>query len=303
MSPVIRARDFQLGGDELAHGIDGPSLDIRQVALCTVRLECRLDGSSVRRGSGFFYEFSSQRGSPSSVIITNTHVVQGAKSVSFHLCAADADGNPVRGRHHQITVESIERFLVYHPDKAVDLCAILLDSMHAVAASEGMKLCYRTIPETVTISEVELALIGPVEDVIVVGYPVGLWDSVNNRPVVRRGITATPLDVDFDGRPEFLIDAASFEGSSGSPVFRYQSPLAQIDPDHFDLLTSPRIRFVGILARGEEHARRAELTNVLQTSDSGAYAGVDIPLHIGHVIKASTLEPLVQYLRQLSTGE
>lgn len=300
MSPVIRANDFQLGGDQLADGVDGPSLDVRDVALCTVRLECRLDGSLVRRGTGFFFEFSGPHGSKASVIITNAHVVDGAKSVSFHLCAADTEGKPVRGRHHQIVVEAIERFLVYHPDEEVDLCAILLDNMHAIATSEGMQLCYRTIPEAVGINDDELSLIGPIEDVIVVGYPVGLWDSVNNRPVVRRGITATPLDVDFDGRPEFLIDAASFEGSSGSPVFRYQSPLAQIDRVHFDLLTAPRIRFAGVLACGEEHVRQAELTNVLQASDSGAYAGVDIPLHIGHVIKASTLEPLVESLRQLS---
>ncbi len=54
-----------------------------------------------------------------------------------------------------------------------------------------------------------------------VGYPVGLWDSVNNMPILRRGSTATLLDWTYEGRQEFVIDAACFPGSSGSPVFKY----------------------------------------------------------------------------------
>lgn len=42
------------------------------------------------------------------------------------------------------------------------------------------------------------------EDVIMVGYPVGLWDSVNNRPIFRRGITATDPKVDFEGKKNFM---------------------------------------------------------------------------------------------------
>ena len=46
-----------------------------------------------------------------------------------------------------------------------------------------------------------------------------LIDEVNNKPVVRKGITATDIRLDYNGRKEFLIDAACFHGSSGSPVF------------------------------------------------------------------------------------
>jgi hypothetical protein len=35
----------------------------------------------------------------------------------------------------------------------------------------------------------------------------------------RRGMTATPPQLDYCGRPTFLIDASVFGGSSGSPVF------------------------------------------------------------------------------------
>lgn len=45
------------------------------------------------------------------------------------------------------------------------------------------------------------------------------WDAYNNMPITRRGITATPLHVDFENAPRFLIDAAIYGGSSGTPVF------------------------------------------------------------------------------------
>jgi hypothetical protein len=52
-----------------------------------------------------------------------------------------------------------------------------------------------------------------------IGYPNGIWDSKNLLPVVMRGTTASPIEVDFEGTPRFLIDASVFGGSSGSPVF------------------------------------------------------------------------------------
>lgn len=59
-----------------------------------------------------------------------------------------------------------------------------------------------------------------VEEILMVGYPNGLWDSVNNYPLIRRGITASHPAVDFevDGVPTTVVDAACFPGSSGSPV-------------------------------------------------------------------------------------
>lgn len=61
--------------------------------------------------------------------------------------------------------------------------------------------------------------ISRIEDITVVGYPDGIWDSYNNMPIVRKGITATSLQLDFNNEPKFLIDAAIYGGSSGSPVY------------------------------------------------------------------------------------
>ena len=61
----------------------------------------------------------------------------------------------------------------------------------------------------------EWSTLTALEDVVIVGYPDNIWDSVNNL-----GVTATHPKIDYEGRSEFLI-AAIYPGSSGSPVFLY----------------------------------------------------------------------------------
>jgi len=45
-----------------------------------------------------------------------------------------------------------------------------------------------------------------------------LWDAEHNQPVFRSGVLASHYKFDWNGRPEFVIDAACVPGSSGSPV-------------------------------------------------------------------------------------
>jgi hypothetical protein len=54
-------------------------------------------------------------------------------------------------------------------------------------------------------TEEDLADLTAVEDVLMVGYPLGLWDQRNNLPIFRRGITATHSAVDYEGEPVFTI--------------------------------------------------------------------------------------------------
>ena len=63
-----------------------------------------------------------------------------------------------------------------------------------------------------------------VEDVLVVGYAQGQWDETRNLPLFRRGITASPAMLGYNGEAKFLIDCAIFPRSSGSPEFLYNFP-------------------------------------------------------------------------------
>lgn len=56
------------------------------------------------------------------------------------------------------------------------------------------------------------------DDVIVIGYPHGFYDTHNAFPVVKSGIIASKWGAHFNNMPYFHIDARLFPGSSGSLV-------------------------------------------------------------------------------------
>ena len=58
----------------------------------------------------------------------------------------------------------------------------------------------------------ELSDLLPVESVLMIGYPDGLWNEVHDLPFSRRGVTATPPGVDFNGRPTFHVDLGVLPG-------------------------------------------------------------------------------------------
>ncbi len=67
------------------------------------------------------------------------------------------------------------------------------------------------------------------ESLMVLGYPLGLYDEFNNLPIVRSATMATAFAAHYEGRPIFLIDSRLHEGTSGSPVLTNPSI-----PKYFD---------------------------------------------------------------------
>ena len=58
----------------------------------------------------------------------------------------------------------------------------------------------------------------PLDEVLMVGYPQDYRDIPTSLPLLRRGRIATPLWLDHEGRPVFLIDTSAAHGASGGPV-------------------------------------------------------------------------------------
>jgi hypothetical protein len=137
---------------------------------------------------------------------------------------------------------------ILHPNPDIDLCAAPLIYLLDRA---GFKLeeVYRVPFNAANIlSDEELLNLRGVEDVVMIGYPQGFWDNVNNMPLVRRGITSTHAGIDFKGKPEALIDMACFVGSSGSPVILLNEGLVPDGPRSFTL--GHRCVLLGVLHSG-----------------------------------------------------
>ena len=187
---------------------------IPYLALSVARLEAYRGRRQVALGSGFFYkkedrisymtnrhmvvgEHKAQR--PDSIRLnlhTDPSHIASSKTVSIDLY--DADGRPA---------------WMEHPSrgKAVDVVAIpvsrgQLGGCEVVPLSKG-----RQVPDEIVLD------LG--QDLMVVGFPDGLSDSVHNLPIARNASLASCYMVPFNAEPYMLVDSNLHPGTSGSPIF------------------------------------------------------------------------------------
>ncbi len=268
-----------------SHSEMGP---IEQLIHCTARMEAYKAGVLISFGSSFMFQFMID-GVSYPCLITNKHVVKGADRVDFAVTLSDDISGPVLGKHRRISVSPIAIRLVAHPDPDVDLVAILIaPDLQKFKDDEGVEPYLVSLTEEHLISDSFLSSVSPVEEVLMIGYPNGLWDDLNNLPIVRRGITATNLGVKHQGKPEFLIDAACFPGSSGSPVF-IANLGGYTDRKGNTILGTSRVALIGILYGGPQHNVDGDIVVVNVPTDTKSIAHSRIPNNLGYVVRADEL--------------
>ena len=258
-----------------------------QLAQSTVRIECELANGGIGTGTGFFYSLNRREDQHVPVIATNKHVVASATKGKFLLTLQDEDGGPKVGAHQAFELDAFEQRWNHHPDPAVDLCAMPLAPLLHETAKRGLRFFFATLDKTLipTASDIDNML--GLESITMVGYPNGLWDEANNLPIFRRGVLATDYKRDWNGRKEFLIDAACFPGSSGSPVMLFD--LGSYHDRSGMHVGSSRIKLLGILYAGPQHTVEGEVKIVYVPAQQKAVAVAGIPNNLGIIIKAEQL--------------
>jgi hypothetical protein len=261
----------------------------------TVRLEA-IDGDSggTSLGTGFILSFNVAEGKLVSLLITNKHVVEGSTSVLVRLTRS-IDGQPDIGRYELIDLGGMDQWIP-HPDDSVDLCARPLGPIVSQQRDLNRPVHYRSVSETSLASSELIEHLSAFEDVLMVGYPVGLADEFNNMPIFRKGVTATRPDLDYDGRSEFLIDIACFPGSSGSPVYYVPSAVRVLEhgPNH---VSTSQLALLGILYAGPQHTVEGEIRVDPIPTNSSSMVESRVPINLGVVIKAAQLmafKPIVE---------
>ena len=128
----------------------------------------------------------------------------------------EVSGNYTLGTTHTFNFKLDRSKSAYyeHPDKDVDVACVNISD----AANLGIPLHYKAIDVDNFFNFTRKDVSGS-ERIIFVGYPTGLYDEKNFLPILRTGVVASIPSVDFNGKPQILIDAQVFPGSSGSPVF------------------------------------------------------------------------------------
>lgn len=122
------------------------------------------------------------------------------------------------------------------------------------------------------------------DDVFVIGYPMGLSGGGSVLPLYKRGSIATEPLVNHNGLPRLLIDCRTDKGMSGSPVvFRRSgpwSPNGKLDDEtHFETVEN----FLGVYAG-----------RLIDPTANGDAKESDRISEIGVVWKRSALDALVE---------
>ncbi|MCP8687772.1 trypsin-like peptidase domain-containing protein [Marinobacterium sedimentorum] len=217
-------------------------------------------------GTGFFYKVTNPSTNVVKIfIVTNKHVVRGAEVVHFVLPYAkslneeESSWQP-KGRVDSPIVLPLSGNVISHPSEEIDLCAIDITKFVGVVLNSGHQLRCMIIDSTWLPKEEDIELVRDIEQVLVIGYPTGLWDDHNNMPIARVGTSAThPLAL-YKNQANFLIDVSAFPGSSGSPVFTYEAPLFRTSSG--GSTPGTKIQFIGVVWGVIEHDVKGEMKQI-----------------------------------------
>lgn len=162
----------------------------------------------------------------------------------------------------------------------------------------GHKFFFVTLDKSLVPTSAELSDLGALEDVVMIGYPNGIWDASNNMPIIRRGVSATHPNLNYEGRQEFMIDAACFPGSSGSPVFLYNNGSWASRTGNM-IMGGVRIKLLGLLYAGPQHMATGEVRIITVPTQQRAISLSTIPNNLGLIIKSSRILEIDAILRPL----
>jgi hypothetical protein len=265
-----------------------PTSPAEQLMYCTARIVGQIVGSTgFKSGTGFFYNYPTEDDKQVPVLITNKHVIENTSALQFVVHTASVkdakkpDGNG--------TIGSSQADWIPHPNPKVDLCAVpvgpVMNKMTPIPF-------FRALDPSLVKSQKELEELNAVEDVLMVGYPNGLWDATNNFPLLRRGITAShpAVDFDVDGVATTVVDVASFPGSSGSPVFIYNN--GTIPNKNGATGIGTRVILLGILYSGPTFQPDGSIVVKNIPTVNVAVPQINMMMNLGYVLKAAELAAL-----------
>jgi hypothetical protein len=248
-----------------------------QLMYSTVRVE-----TDVRAGTCCIMAFVPQGCPPGkyiSCLVTNKHNICDSKeaSITFHQKNEEDDEPSGKFIVKKFGIEFPKLWICH---ESQDLCILPLMPLFSKECTRPYFIC---ISKEIIASESQLQHLYSGEDILFVGYPHGVYDRINNFPIFRRGTASSHPAVDFENKPEFLIDASVFPGSSGSPVFIYNNTWYA---ESNSLRSGPRLLFLGILTSAQTLDPLEITTNDTDDLTSASMA------NLGYVVKWRALEEL-----------
>lgn len=259
----------------------------------------RLVASDRSSGTGYFYNFVIDN-KIVPVIITNKHVVNynSNETMTFYLHLRNGENESNESYQVTLTLNWI-----FHSKK--DLCFCFVNPVFEfVKKQTGKDVFYIAIDETILPSQKMLEELSALEELVMVGYPIGLWDKNNNFPIFRKGYTASHPAIDFNESGIGLVDMACFPGPSGSPIYilnegGYKDKVGNLN------WGQSRIIFIGTLFSGPIYDATGKLVVTdIPTSNQVVESHTGIMVNLGYYIKSSEILEFKNIIKEiLEQGE
>ncbi len=194
-------------------------MPISDINFTTTKIKMLTAGNESGTASGFFFLHNGIK-----YLATNRHVVideddgfaPDTLKLTLHL---DRENLARNCEIQAVLYESGKPLWKQHPSYGANCCDVVLLPLSDSTLKGNNFLKFNSATITFINSEIiNTSDVNSFGDVVVIGYPLGFYDKLNNLPVYRRASIASAYGVNFDGLPYFLIDANLHPGTSGSPV-------------------------------------------------------------------------------------
>jgi hypothetical protein len=215
-------------------------------------------------GTGFLVMRETVPGKGRVFLATNKHVLhsdpqerQKATRIRVHVNKRKLDGT-IEGDVIDIPLGTgAGQIWKEHPDRDVDVLAFdITQLMNGRPDLEKKLVGYDLFLNNQKIRELEITM---GEEVVIVGYPLGLKHRTSNLPLIRSGLIATRIGESLEDEVKdvggkirkriirgFLIDGAAIPGSSGSPVV-LKPVIGRVVGENIQIGTPPPV-LLGIIA-------------------------------------------------------
>lgn len=223
------------------------------------------------------------------LLITNKHVIDGVNVLKLRLSLSDPKDFETKIGIATYELEGeLEHIIMRHPNPELDMAAIALAPLLNHLESEGLAGHGVMFAESDIATKGELAEASLAENILMIGYPIGLSDEKHNLPIVRQGILASDPQIPFNGKDQFLIDCACYPGSSGSPILLKEKNIF-MDSEGNIGIGHRRSALIGVLFSGPVHNAKGQIVPQTIPTSTDDLTYTRIMINLGYAIPAARI--------------
>ncbi|HEY7475105.1 MAG TPA: serine protease [Vicinamibacterales bacterium] len=260
--------------------VSGQQVELDPASLMTTPIVLRNGSRNVSQGTGFFFASTTPDGKVDTVfLVTNYHVVTGHAPLSTEARTGDRiwfvmhqdPADLTKVRPIELALYDARRQPIWVASESHPAADIVLVPLPPRTYAGIVPLVFT---EAHTRTDIKIR---PTAGATLLGYPFGFYDQKHYLPIWKTGHVASEPNVDFEGRPAFLVDVSAFPGMSGSPVLAVANGVYETENGQ---LRSGRLwRLLGVFSKMPVAGER------------------DTNLQLGYVWKATLIAELARSYR------